>query len=216
MISNEQRGRTDDLNGLAARDLAGRLQRSRLNATSDIRRSTFMRRQRLQLVIIALPVIVVVALLFWPHTPVKNANSEAVIITTTTTTTASPACATTKDVMYQIDIDHDGCLDMTSYEKNVLTVGSQTFQLGEPGDLIALGDWSCQGQATAATLRPRTGEVFVFDGWPTSEEVTSTRLTIVPDAVGITAKNKTSSEECSDIWIDRRVGEPAILKVAKS
>jgi len=42
------------------------------------------------------------------------------------------------------------------------------YAVGRPGDLVLLGDWSCDGTATPAVLRPATGEVAVFARWPTA------------------------------------------------
>ena len=41
------------------------------------------------------------------------------------------------------------------------------YAVGEAGDVVVLGDWTCDGVPTPAVLRPETGEVAVFVGWPT-------------------------------------------------
>ena len=41
------------------------------------------------------------------------------------------------------------------------------YAVGESGDVVVLGDWTCDGVPTPAVLRPETGEVAVFVGWPT-------------------------------------------------
>ncbi len=41
------------------------------------------------------------------------------------------------------------------------------YAVGETGDVVVLGDWTCDGVPTPAVLRPETGEVAVFVGWPT-------------------------------------------------
>jgi hypothetical protein len=45
----------------------------------------------------------------------------------------------------------------------VLTVGADRYQVGEAGDQIAIGRWTC-GQPQLALLRPG-GRVYVFDAW---------------------------------------------------
>ena len=45
------------------------------------------------------------------------------------------------------------------------------YAVGDPGDLVAVGDWRCDGRPTPALYRPRTGSLFVFDDlarpwWP--------------------------------------------------
>ncbi len=59
-------------------------------------------------------------------------------------------------------------------EEGVLTMGDGArYQVGEPGDILVVGDWDCRGDSTPGLYRPRTGEVFLFDVWPTGDEVTS-------------------------------------------
>ncbi len=53
------------------------------------------------------------------------------------------------------------------------TSGGRSFRLGAPGDAFLLGDWDCDGDRTPALYRPSTGEVFLFDGWPTAGPLSS-------------------------------------------
>ncbi len=39
------------------------------------------------------------------------------------------------------------------------------YAVGAAGDRVVLGDWECSGSVTPALLRPRTGEVHLFDEW---------------------------------------------------
>jgi eukaryotic-like serine/threonine-protein kinase len=39
------------------------------------------------------------------------------------------------------------------------------YQLGEPGDVLVVGDWDCDGAQTPGLYRPSSGEVFLFDGF---------------------------------------------------
>lgn len=49
-----------------------------------------------------------------------------------------------------------------------------TYAIGEPGDVVEVADWDCDGEATPGVVRPVTGEVFLFDRWATpGEPVTS-------------------------------------------
>jgi hypothetical protein len=59
-----------------------------------------------------------------------------------------------------------GCRHRRDSCPDALTVDGAVVQpapsdVGEPGDQVALGDWDCDGSASAA-LRPPTGDVFVF------------------------------------------------------
>ncbi|MEX1177438.1 MAG: serine/threonine-protein kinase [Nitriliruptor sp.] len=39
------------------------------------------------------------------------------------------------------------------------------YQLGEPGDVLLVGDWDCDGGQSPGLYRPATGEAFTFDGF---------------------------------------------------
>lgn len=80
------------------------------------------------------------------------------------------------------DADGDGCPEALAIERGtgapptgpatvadatVITAGGVRWRVGEPGDLVAMGDWDCDGESSAALLRPTSGDVFVFDGWAT-------------------------------------------------
>jgi hypothetical protein len=54
--------------------------------------------------------------------------------------------------------------------------GGHRWSVGEAGDLVAVGDWDCDGTPTPAVLRPSVAAVFVFDGWsPADGSATSAR-----------------------------------------
>jgi len=69
------------------------------------------------------------------------------------------------------DIDGSGCGSYAVWADGVLTVPARsgraaaTYQLGEPGDQVVLGDWDCDGRATPGLFRPASGDAYVFDGW---------------------------------------------------
>lgn len=56
------------------------------------------------------------------------------------------------------------------------------FEVGQPGDLVEIGDFDCDGERTPAVLRPSTGEVFVFPQWSTTQEVSVRAVRAVPGA----------------------------------
>lgn len=85
------------------------------------------------------------------------------------------------------DVDGDGCPEAVALDGRTARVGSVTVELGRDGDLVALGDWDCDGIATPALLRPRSGEVFVFPEWSLDEAVEVAAATVVADARGISA-----------------------------
>ncbi len=48
----------------------------------------------------------------------------------------------------------------------LLTHGGRRFALGVSGDFVEIGDWDCDGTATAAIVRPGSGGIALFDDWP--------------------------------------------------
>ncbi|HEX5365984.1 MAG TPA: hypothetical protein VFW63_04890 [Acidimicrobiales bacterium] len=63
------------------------------------------------------------------------------------------------------DVDGDGCREAVTADGASVVAGDARWSLGTPGDVAAVGDWDCDGEAAAALLRPASGEVFVFPGW---------------------------------------------------
>lgn len=80
--------------------------------------------------------------------------------TTTTTTVACPSLPTEG-----ADVDGDGCPEPVSVDGPVVAVDGERWAVGVAGDVVAVGDWDCDGRATAAVLRPSTGELFTYDAW---------------------------------------------------
>jgi hypothetical protein len=118
--------------------------------------------------------------------------------TTATSTTATPTTATTGgDGGFQAldchevsgpaaDPDGDGCPSPVRLGDGVVEVDGVRYGVGRPGDLLAVGDWDCDGEATVALVHAGSGEVFVFEGWATdaaAAEATSTAT--VPSASAV-------------------------------
>ena len=69
---------------------------------------------------------------------------------------------------------------------NLVRIDDVWFEVGDPGDIVRVGDWDCDGTPNAAVLRPHTGEVFVFDDWAQEgDALRVTALAVHPDAVDI-------------------------------
>jgi tRNA A-37 threonylcarbamoyl transferase component Bud32 len=85
------------------------------------------------------------------------------------------------------DVDGDGCPETITVDGRTAQVGTVTVALGQDGDLVALGDWHCDGVATPALLRPDTGEVFVFAEWSLDDVVEVPSVAAVPGATEISA-----------------------------
>jgi hypothetical protein len=104
------------------------------------------------------------------------------------------------------DVDGDGCPEEVTLDGRTATLGSVTVLLGEEGDLVALGDWDCDGIATPALLRPATGEVFVFPRWSIDEPLEVTATTVVPDASAVAA----GSGDCPQLVVETPDGERTV------
>lgn len=85
------------------------------------------------------------------------------------------------------DVDGDGCPDPVTLDGRIAQVGSVRVELGDDGDLVALGDPDCDGVVTPALLRPGTGEVFVFDEWNLSDPTEVEAAAVVIDGESISS-----------------------------
>ena len=93
-----------------------------------------------------------------------------------------------------------------------VSAGSARWTLGEPGDVIAVGDWDCDGRAAPALLRPATGDVFVFPGWAAEgEPVTVKARDRLPGAVAI--RGERAKDGCDDLVVDLGSGATATVEV---
>jgi hypothetical protein len=98
---------------------------------------------------------------------------------------------------------------------NLVAVGADRYEAGAPGDQVVLGDWDCDGEATVALLRPGTGEVFVFDSWPTAgHDRTIPPTTVVSEPVRAAADDS-DRDHCPDLVVERDGGADVVVEVAR-
>jgi hypothetical protein len=112
------------------------------------------------------------------------------------------------------DVDGDGCPEPLLVEGGTVDAGVARWSLGEPGDLVIVGDWDCDGDASAALLRPSSGDVFVFAAWADEDEpvtVSSTRR--VERGVGIRAEP--GEQGCDRLVVDLAGGGSATVEVSR-
>lgn len=64
-----------------------------------------------------------------------------------------------------------GTIPTYSVHATTVDFGGRTYQVGRAGDRVSVADWDCDGAASAGLVRPSTGEVFLFDGWPVTGAV---------------------------------------------
>ena len=70
----------------------------------------------------------------------------------------------------------------------VIVHGGRRYAVGSVGDFVAIGDWDCDGEMTAAIVRPSTGAVTVFNEWPgAGKSVTQTQQWNVESPTGAEA-----------------------------
>jgi hypothetical protein len=103
------------------------------------------------------------------------------------------------------DVDGDGCPEAVEVNGRTVTAGDARWALGEPGDLVAVGDWTCDGGPSPALLRPVTGEVFVFPGWAADgAPLTVAASDRVVDGVGIRAEP--GEDRCDRLLVELATG----------
>ena len=132
-----------------------------------------------------------------PRGQASASPTAALPYTAATTTSAAPSstrssrvwptsapCAPPAVAGDRRDVDGDGCPDAVTVDGAQVLVDGVRYDVGAPGDAVAVADWDCDGTDTPAVVRPGTGEVFVFDAWATAEAPVTARLLVrVPGAI---------------------------------
>lgn len=142
-------------------------------------------------------------------------STAAPLPTTTTVAAADRRPCPVSTAVLQADVDGDGCPDPLRYAGGVLEAGEVRWALGQAGDLVAAGDWGCQGTRTLALFRPSTGEVFRFDGWATpGHDVTATPVGRVPGGVAIRAAD-VDRDGCHEAVVERAAGAAEVIRLPR-
>ena len=106
-----------------------------------------------------------------PHTVATTATTTAPRVWPTSV--SCPQLAVAGD---RRDVDGDGCPEAVAIDGAQVVVDGARYDVGAPGDAVAVADWDCDGSDTPAVVRPSTGDVFVFDAWATAEAPMPARL----------------------------------------
>lgn len=89
----------------------------------------------------------------------------------------------------------------------VVELGGRRYVAGDEGDLVLVGAWHCDGTLRPAVVRPRTGEVFVYDRvGPGATATAVTRLE------GVTAAGRAGGHEpgCDRLVVDTVTGTTVV------
>ena len=106
------------------------------------------------------------------------------------------------------DTDGDGCPEALQWADGVVSAGDRRWAVGQPGDVAVTGDWACRGQATLALLRPATGQVFVFGGWPPpGQELAAPLAAEVAGGFALRPADL-DADGCPDLTVERGEGPP--------
>ena len=114
------------------------------------------------------------------------------------------------------DIDADGCLDALRYSDGVLEANGLRWALGQSGDQLATGDWSCRGTRTIVLLRPSTGEVFRFEAWAVGihDSVSGTIVATVPGGQAVRAAD-VDHDGCHELVVERGELPPQVVRLPR-
>jgi hypothetical protein len=104
-------------------------------------------------------------------------------------------------------------LDVVDFVDGVLTTQGSRWSVGVAGDVVVLGDWDCDGEKTAALLRPTSGTVYVFDAWAAPEQALSpsTRQD-VPGAADLRAIDQ-EGDGCDELEVVHSSGESTTVLI---
>lgn len=101
-----------------------------------------------------------------------------------------------------VDIDGDGCDDDVRLDGEIVEVDGARFALGIAGDTAVVGDWDCDGIATARLLRATSGEVFEFPSWATADSDTTGELVgVVEGALGVVRGDDPERNGCDVLYV---------------
>jgi len=101
------------------------------------------------------------------------------------------------------------------YLGGVLAFAGTRYAVGQPGDVVAVADWACSGQATVALLRPGTGQVWLFPSWAEEGRDASARLVGQIDrAVGLAARPG-ADPSCPALEVRRAGASATVLALQK-
>jgi len=99
-----------------------------------------------------------------------------------------------------------------TYLDGVLTTDDGRWAIGNAGDLVAIGDWDCDGTPTAVLVDAPSGAAYEFDRWAASDaDVAAHPLGTVTGATSVRATDA-NGDDCDDVVVERADAEPVVLR----
>lgn len=87
----------------------------------------------------------------------------------------------------------------------VVSSSGRRWRVASADDLVAVGDWDCDGLATPAIVRYATGRIWVYDKWVEGSEAALVEAAAaVPEA---TAANAVDGDGCDDLEVTDAGGQ---------
>lgn len=150
-------------------------------------------------------------------TPTSRAPDTSVALAPSSTQPAVPAGCPPPTSVLVADIDGDGCLDALRYANGVLEAGGLRWSLGQAGDQLATGDWSCGGTRTVVLLRPSTGQVFRFESWAVgiNDSITGSAVATVPGGQAVRAAD-VDRDGCHELVVERGELPPQVVRLPRT
>jgi hypothetical protein len=125
--------------------------------------------------------------------------------TTVSQPTSSSSSSTTSAVPTPVRIwprCADGC-DTPS-----LTLDGVRYIVGGPGDLAVVADAGCDGLLDAIVVRPSTGSLYVFGGWPgDGDEISATSRSSLPPPISALSVAPSGEPGCGHLVVVGDEGE---------
>lgn len=115
--------------------------------------------------------------------------------------TTEPGCAPSGSGL-RADIDGNGCPEAVELGRGVVTVADQRWQVAGTSDVVVVGDWNCDGVATAAVVRTTTGSVWAYQGWGDGAEADRVGTVRAP----VSARTVPGEEGCDQLEITDAAG----------
>ncbi len=103
-------------------------------------------------------------------TPDDTAGRGAPVAAARPVAACPPTDRAARPAIRRADVDGDGCDEVLRWDPERAELswtgpdGAVRWRVGDPGDALVVGDWDCDGTATAAVVRA-SGETHLFDGW---------------------------------------------------